>query len=176
MSRENEDGPEDESPSAKPLRAPPWPPCSRCGKPSKPSEREYDERGRVYCSGGRCGTAEVEEVSQKTLHAQVLERDGGKCSECGEDCLGVRQLAETFRARGPVEWEKHLVLLEKTGFDRHSVETGKPLWQADHVDPRVSGGPTTLWNGRTLCLPCHYRITGELATARAAKRRSFRRT
>lgn len=43
-------------------------------------------------------------------------------------------------------------------------------WEADHVIPFSSGGPSTADNLRTLCIPCHKRETSKLASNRAKAR------
>lgn len=45
-------------------------------------------------------------------------------------------------------------------------------WDADHIVPLIDGGPNTLDNAQTLCLPHHRAKTAAEATARAARRRS----
>lgn len=50
-------------------------------------------------------------------------------------------------------------------------------WDADHIIPVCEGGgECDLSNYRTLCHPCHKRVTAELATRRAAKGRPKGRT
>ena len=68
-------------------------------------------------------------------------------------------------------WKGHLDLLERGGFDRSRAEKLQSLWDADHIDPRVRGGPTTLANAQSLCQPCHKAKTAELARERAGTRR-----
>lgn len=165
----------------KPLRAPAWPRCVRCSKPCKPSEMERDELGRPYCSGGRCGTAAVEEVSQGKLRREVFLRDGGICSACGLDAEKLRAeidgLLLDARAHAPTYWKSTQVLearvhqLVRLGFDKHAVESGDSLWEAHHVSARVSGGPSVLSNMETVCGACHSGLTRALAKKRAASRR-----
>jgi 5-methylcytosine-specific restriction endonuclease McrA len=45
-------------------------------------------------------------------------------------------------------------------------------WEADHIVPVVEGGPTTLENGRVLCVPCHRSETAKLR-ARLARAKKF---
>ena len=47
-------------------------------------------------------------------------------------------------------------------------------WEADHIHPLAEGGPDTLENLRTLCLPCHRRETAQLRK-RLAKYERLRR-
>lgn len=48
---------------------------------------------------------------------------------------------------------------------------GRQLWETDHIIARVEGGSDRQENLRTLCVPCHKRVTAELAAKRAAERR-----
>jgi len=50
--------------------------------------------------------------------------------------------------------------------------TSRSLWDADHIVPVCEGGgECDLDNYRTLCVPCHRRVTAGLARRRAAARR-----
>jgi hypothetical protein len=65
----------------------------------------------------------------------------------------------------------------KLGFPRDSlVHRGLYLWQMDHIIPVTEGGggDCGLNNLRTLCVPCHKRVSKENA-ARQAKRRKRER-
>lgn len=51
--------------------------------------------------------------------------------------------------------------------------TERHTWEADHIVPVIEGGgQCDLDNYRTLCLPCHRRVTAELARRRAERRRA----
>lgn len=60
---------------------------------------------------------------------KVIIRDMGVCSRCGLDTKEV-----------PVDYCKE-------------------LWEADHRIPLSWGGPDTMENIRTLCIPCHRLVT-----------------
>jgi 5-methylcytosine-specific restriction protein A len=45
-------------------------------------------------------------------------------------------------------------------------------WEMDHTVPLCEGGSSSLDNLRTLCIPCHRRVTRELAGRLAQKRRA----
>lgn len=169
------------------IRAPDWPPCHRCWKPSKPSEQVRHE-GNVYCSA-YCAPAEAIELAQSTLRRQVLERDGGVCSYRGcarANMLDLRRELYEMRAaaladdpsrpsRARDSYEVRLHALVREGFPRSELEGTRALWDADHIEARVRGGPTSLSNARTLCRAHHLLVTAELAGERAASRRSFGR-
>ena len=61
--------------------------------------------------------------------------------------------------------------MQKKKYSKYHCEGRRALWEADHVVPLVEGGPHTLANMRTLCVPCHKRATAELAARRAAVRK-----
>jgi 5-methylcytosine-specific restriction protein A len=152
------------------LRPPPWPRCTTCTKPCKPSEQVVHE-GNPYCCPD-CVILPEGSTSQATLRAQVLARDKGVCVLCHLDVAEQeRQLAE-LKAR-PDLYAERVDLLVRAGFDRKRIESGS-LWDADHIEARVYGGATTLANARTLCVPCHRSVTAELARSRAASRRRWR--
>ena len=74
------------------------------------------------------------------MRRKVLERDKGICALCGTDTL----------AGSPHYQER---VLGRTGH----------LWQADHIVPVIEGGGLCGLDGyRTLCVPCHKRVTAEL--------------
>lgn len=67
--------------------------------------------------------------------------------------------------------ERHRELFER-GFP---WDESRSWWEADHIVPVVEGGGQCgLENYRTLCVPCHKRVTAELAARRAAARRAAR--
>lgn len=41
------------------------------------------------------------------------------------------------------------------------MQQNQSLWVADHRVPLAAGGDDTLENGRTLCVPCNHRTTGD---------------
>lgn len=88
------------------------------------------------------------------LREQVFRRDRGVCALCATD---TRQLASALRR---LNWR---------GRRRRCAELGIPYarlrapWDADHIVPVAEGGgECDLANLRTLCLPCHRRVTEEL--------------
>jgi 5-methylcytosine-specific restriction endonuclease McrA len=81
------------------------------------------------------------------------------------DCHAA--LLHLKRARGTVR----LKLQAKWGVSANR----KSLWDADHVVPVVDGGgECDLSNMRTLCLPCHRKVTAALrARLRAALKQTI---
>lgn len=99
-----------------------------------------------------CSDACIEQWKIRTRPAfakvKVFERDHGICAECKADC-GGEVMRGGQRMRPGCRWEM------------------------DHIVPVVEGGGSCGIEGlRTLCIPCHRRVTAELASRRAQARRS----
>ena len=75
------------------------------------------------------------------------------------------------RLKGSGIWDKaqrYRAIKSKQGW----TPNRRTFWDADHIVPVVEGGGQCgLDNYRTLCVPCHKRVTRELAARRAAARR-----
>jgi 5-methylcytosine-specific restriction protein A len=88
------------------------------------------------------------------LRDQVFARDRGRCAICAIDTVAA--FSDLKRARGVHK----LKLLERWGLKKLARRS---LWDADHIIPVVEGGgECDLDNLRTLCLPCHRRVTASL--------------
>lgn len=121
------------------------------------------------------------------LRARVLERDHGKCAECGLDTVALleklarKQVKPTWLPKDfdpakvtPLGW-KFLALeytLELWGMVKGSR---KSLWDADHRIALAIGGEDELHNLVTLCLRCHKRKTTFHDVPRIAKSRRQRK-
>ena len=95
----------------------------------------------------------------------MFERDQGICALCKMNTMALRdaimKLHEDLRS------EVVLAL----GYDLRR----KRWWDADHVVPMSFGGAGTgLENLRTLCLPCHRKVTTAQARKAALARRAVR--
>lgn len=83
---------------------------------------------------------------------RVLERDRGSCALCPALC---RHFAHYLPAQA----------------GGRVANPDGPAWEMDHVVPVVEGGGECgLDNLRTLCVPCHRRVTRELRARMAARR------
>lgn len=152
--------------------------------PRGPNGRALCRQCGVEVPKGRrtfCDDACVEEWSVRNnptyMRRRVFERDRGICALCGIDAAVLgRALA--------AEWQR--VKLARTRREREErAEFRKryrwffrrtSYWDADHIIPVVEGGgECTLENIRTLCVPCHQRVTKDLARRRASRRRQERR-
>lgn len=89
------------------------------------------------------------------------------CVHCSAPSCGVSfQHRNEFRA-----------MLEGLGFPKELSRkyNGVTLWHADHKVPVHEGGVDLgVENGRTLCLPCHAKVTAYQAETRALRRRHAR--
>lgn len=131
--------------------------CRQCGQ-----EIPQGQRRRTFCSD-QC----VHEWRIKTdpgyVRFAVYERDQGVCSLCGLDTvaleremwrwIGERKDARTYRWHDADRWKTD-----------HGIPSNRQtFWDADHIVPVVEGGgECDLDNYRTLCIPCHRRVTAEL--------------
>jgi 5-methylcytosine-specific restriction protein A len=137
-------------------------PCRGCGGALPPRRSRW------------CGDACMERAYMAlSTHARrrVFERDRGVCALCGCDTDFLRRIGWVLRRRDDVEamW----LVRQAWGQERTpwGVWSGLPQWEADHIVPLVMGGTNDLENYRTLCIPCHRRVTAELARARSRRGR-----
>ena len=83
----------------------------------------------------------------------------------------LRHKYDWYRRKETPEARDILVRLGAPGIDRISHDG---VWDADHIVPVVEGGGECgLDNYRTLCLPCHRKVTAQLR-ARIAWRKGRR--
>jgi 5-methylcytosine-specific restriction endonuclease McrA len=111
------------------------------------------------------------------LRERVFRRDRGVCALCGIDTavLGMVLKAEWRRVKYARSAQERR---ERAEF-RHRYRwffRRRTYWDADHIVPVVEGGgECTMANIRTLCVPCHQRVTKDQARTRASRRRRQRR-
>lgn len=156
----------------------PNPTGARCSNCTKVIRDEDAPAG--FCSMD-CMRAKGGEVSQSKLRDLVFQRDRGKCAgvlrngqKCPNDCEELAGLLDSIQAAGRARYDAFVHTLVRAGFDRDAIESKGSLWEADHVNPRVKGGPTTLENARTLCLACHHDATRLLNQERSGARKRAR--
>lgn len=97
----------------------------------------------------------------------VSKRDRGVCSQCGCDTERIRRIVNGLRRRREFGGARiYLIALKKEGF-RTGLFSVRRLWEADHIVPVCEGGGLCRADGyRTLCQPCHKRVTADLARRR----------
>jgi 5-methylcytosine-specific restriction protein A len=128
--------------------------CRQCGT-------EVPKDRRTFCSQ-RC----VDDWKVRTgngLDRIVKARDHGICAVCSLDCEELKKRRRATHGSARQEFDT-----------QHCIPAGRTrLWDIDHINPVVHGGGSCgLENLRTLCIPCHKRVTRELAGQRAEARRT----
>lgn len=115
--------------------------CAWCGE----SLKDYLKHKGVYCSDS-CKHEHKIRTSRSYARKKVFERDGGVCSMCELDTVG---LIQRLNGLSPEEFESQC---EALGIPKHR----KTLWDMDHILPvKDGGGACGLDNLRTLCIWCH---------------------
>lgn len=119
--------------------------CRNCHGPMPADKRKHN-----------CSPKCVEEWRRKTspreMRQAVFARDHGVCALCGTD---------TYKAY--IE-EYHI---------KNLYNQPRGDWEADHIVPVVEGGGECgLDNYRTLCIPCHKKVTAELRARLVKNRRT----
>lgn len=174
-------------------------PYNEVGRCSWRGTRDLPKGRRLWCSA-ECVDAYRLVADPGFVREKLRERDGGICALCGCDADAeyrrwkearkeLARLAEWFASRARMRkdlwgkvgyWRLREECLEslaaKYGLDQAWTTGRRSGWDADHVVPVAEGGgECDLDNFRTLCHPCHKRVTAELA-ARLAQRRRVERT
>ena len=131
--------------------------CRRCSTPVQPPRR-------TFCSDD-CVHQWRLRTDPGYLREQVFRRDRGVCALCACETI---KLASALRR---LNWR---------GRKRRCAELGIPYlrlrspWDADHIVPVAEGGgECDLDNLRTLCIPCHRKVTQELRARLQLRRKQF---
>jgi 5-methylcytosine-specific restriction endonuclease McrA len=141
---------------------------------------------RTFCSEG-CVDGWRVKTDPTFMRQAVLHRDRGICAECGTDTLAIEQdirnvqaMDTTDHKAAPPRWKRPPGYIDGREHARASVlrlhginpaTSRTSFWDADHKVPVIEGGgECDLDNIRTLCIPCHQRVTAELAARRADAR------
>lgn len=126
--------------------------CRQCSN-------ECPKKQQTFCSS-ECVDAWKIKTQPPFARRKVHQRDGGVCADCGRACDALK-----------IELSK----LDKAERSARLVEYGYPpkaqhLWEMDHIVPVVEGGGSCdLSNLRTLCIPCHRKVTAALRARLRAK-------
>lgn len=118
-------------------------------------------RRRTFCSDA-CVHEWRLRSSSSYLRECVFERDTGICAICGVDTHRFRRKIMRLPF---AERMREIRALQQRGVIH---KRRKSWWEADHIQPVVEGGDSSLDNMRTLCIPCHRGVTRELAVKRRA--------
>jgi 5-methylcytosine-specific restriction endonuclease McrA len=124
----------------------------------------------------------------------VEKRDQGVCALCGLDTeqkpriaalvarLMTREWSPGFTYQGQFcqgywksDYKTELTVRRRIG-EHWGIRWSDHLWEADHIVPVAEGGGGCgLENYRTLCIPCHRKVTRELAGRLKLSREKVRR-
>jgi 5-methylcytosine-specific restriction protein A len=168
-------------------------PCRWCKGPVVPPKQ-------CWCGNPDCVLQWTMRTQPRVFRQVVFDRDKGICALCGLDTrdYDLRRIEaqarlskvwyEASKARRPritprpemrpdgtPRPPEHWVALAGPALEwrmAHKLKPDDPPWQADHITPIVLGGDWfALSNVRTLCCPCHRRVTEELNARLRARRR-----
>ena len=122
---------------------------NECGKETKPPNRTF------------CSKECVHEYKIKSdlsyMRKAMFTRDKGICASCGADCELLRLELALMRH---VDYNKYKETLLVMGI---RPDARKTYWDADHIIPvSKGGGECGLDNLRSLCIPCHKKVTKAL--------------
>lgn len=141
--------------------------CYNCHKPLP--------KGRTYNCSPECSEEWRTKTSPSYMRAKVWGRDHGVCALCR---LDTDALQKEYRAlpRGGSSEEFYRI---RRDFRRaHGIPAGREAsdwWDADHIVPVIEGGGECgLSNYRTLCIPCHQKVTKEMHARGKEKRKEQR--
>jgi 5-methylcytosine-specific restriction endonuclease McrA len=122
--------------------------CRNCHGPLK-------RKGQHNCSPA-CSEAWAIKTTPALMRRAIFERDHGVCANCRVNTqtqkeeyvrLKYRDEKDAFLKMAGVSWTRSY----------------GDWWDADHILPVIEGGGECgLENMRTLCIPCHKKVTREL--------------
>lgn len=125
--------------------------CCHCGTVTPPRRRDWcsDECAQLWLI--RCG-------DQNAARRHVWARDQGVCALCRVDTITNQE-------------ERDAITQHRERFPGQPYVHRLGSWDADHIVPLAEGGAREPENLRTLCRPCHKRVTAELRARITARRR-----
>jgi 5-methylcytosine-specific restriction enzyme A len=139
--------------------------CRNCGGP-------MPKGARHNCSPA-CSEEWAGKTSPNYMRYLVHKRDKGVCALCRCDTDALKSEFERLRIGAGGD------RASKEFSAKHGIPAGRrhgDWWDADHITPVIEGGGECgLSNFRTLCLPCHKKVTAELRARIAADNRAKKR-
>lgn len=145
-------------------------PYCRCG-----CRREVQKPRRSYFSAD-CVHQYKLKSDPGYLRDCVERRDHEVCAICGRDCRALFRELQKLHDAARRDYTAEVGAACQSRFEELAAEgfpftghwpgfylTQGKLWQADHIIPVAEGGGECgLDNMRTLCTPCHKKVTAEL--------------
>lgn len=141
--------------------------------------------GKRYCSQG-CQLEYEVRRNWNLAKWEVEKRDRGVCSACGVDTYAVHapllrlcatryhNIPNALKNEAMRLYEEEAAPLRQQGWNVPTIwhiGAHNTFFDVDHILPVVEGGGGCgLDNLRTLCHPCHKRMTAELAARRKVAR------
>ena len=125
--------------------------CRWCGKGVLPPRRTMCSKECVHELKLRS--------SGRYLRDQVYKRDRGVCSVCNTDTrvIAKKILVEVDKSKREEIMKENGISLKRKVWKK---KNGGGLWDADHIIAvKDGGGQCGLDNLRTLCIPCHKKVT-----------------
>jgi 5-methylcytosine-specific restriction enzyme A len=134
-------------------------------------------KGARHNCSPKCSEEWVARTSPSYARYLIHRRDKSVCALCGIDTDALKRQFESLPQAAGYYGDKNSPrsqFLEEHGVP-HSRAWGD-WWDADHIKPVIEGGGECgLDNFRTLCIPCHKKVTAELRARIAAGNRSKKR-
>lgn len=143
-------------------------------------QTEVPPRRQTFCSS-KCVFEWKLRTDAQFVRRQVHARDRGICCRCGLDTDFLAKQLMSLYLLSPEEASENAWLF---GFGKAFSSTRRrwglyphlrSLWQADHIVPVIEGGGECGLDGyRTLCMPCHKRVTAKLRTRMKQRKSELR--
>lgn len=129
---------------------------------------EVPPRRQTFCSA-KCVYEWKLRTNAGFVRMQVHARDKGVCALCGLDTDQLSRFLLSIYLVDPEQAHANAWIFgfgnafKNLKFRWNRYPRPRSLWQADHILPVVEGGGECGLEGyRTLCLPCHKRVTAQL--------------
>lgn len=132
--------------------------CRYCNGVVTPPRRSFCSKECVHEWSIRSSTSYARSCARR--------RDKGICAICKLDTTKLRKELNRLPTA------ERYVRAAELGIPKHRAYR-KSLWDLDHIIPVSEGGGSCgLENLRTLCLPCHRKVTAELRARLAAAKKA----